>query len=223
MRQWFLNIALALAAVGFVSVAAPSITWAQETDAAHEGHAADGHEEDLGHGNAGGSQGDAAEFKTDLAVYTFVVFLVLLAILSKFAWPQISKALEAREKYVSDQIAAAEAQNQDAKRLIAEHEARLAAAAGEVREMLEEARRDSEHTKSQILEEGRKAAGEELARAVREIERAKEGALHDLAERSAKAVIELSESVIREQLSADRQKAIVRDALGKLTATPSKN
>ena len=68
-------------------------------------------------------------------------------------------------------IAAADAKLEDAKRAVAEHEAKLAAAAGEVRALLDEARRDAEVTKKSIEAEGQKAAKEELDRAVREIDR----------------------------------------------------
>jgi F-type H+-transporting ATPase subunit b len=101
---------------------------------------------------------------------------------------------------------------------LAEHEAKLAATAGEVRAMLDEARRDAEVTKKRIEEEGRKAASDEVARAVREIDRAKDSALQDLAVTSANLAIELGQKVVRDQLhiSPEHQARIVRDALAKL-------
>lgn len=228
MRYWLLILVSAAAVFGLLRTPAPVVN-AQEFEAVRAGRAGDhsahgGHEEDLGHGNAGPQLNDASEFKTDLAIYTFVVFLLLLAILGKFAWPTIIRALEAREKHIADQIAAAEACNQEAKRLLAEHEAKLAAAAGEVRALLEEARRDADVTRKRIEEDGRKAAGEELARATREIQRAKEGAIQDLAVASANTAIELARKVVRDGLTNDQQSQLVREALGKLAATtPSKN
>jgi len=121
-------------------------------------------------------------------------------------------------------IAAAEAKLEEAKRVLAEHEARLAAAAGEVRALLEEARRNGDVTRKRIEEDGRKAASEELARATREIQRAKEGAVQELAVASANVAIELARTVVRESLTDGRQSQLVREALGKLAATsPSKN
>ena len=112
--------------------------------------------------------------------------------LSIFAWPQIAAALDERERKITDNIAAAEARLEDAKRLLAEHEAKLAAAAGEVRALLEEARRDAEHTRRSIEAEGHKAAKDELDRAVREIDRARDAAIQDLAVASANVAIDLA-------------------------------
>jgi F-type H+-transporting ATPase subunit b len=107
---------------------------------------------------------------------------------------------------------------------LAEHDAKLAAAAGEVRALLEEARRDADHTRRSIEADGHRAAQDELARAVREIGRARDAAVHDLAIASANVAIDLARKVVREQITPDQQNQIVKDAMAKLTATaPSKN
>jgi F-type H+-transporting ATPase subunit b len=181
-------------------------------------------EENLGHGNAGPGLEDAAEVKTDLAVYTLVVFLLLLAILGKFAWPAVMHALEERERHIADNIAAAEAKHEEAKRLLAEHEAKLAATASEIRAMLEEARREAEVAKANIVAEAKHAAQDEANRAKREIGQAKNAAMQELAVTSANLAVDLARKVIQEQITPDRQARLVQEALGKFSAvTPSKN
>lgn len=162
-------------------------------------------------------------FSPDLAIFTAIVFLILLAILSWFAWPQITAALDERERKIADNIAAAAARHEDAKRLLAEHEAKLAAAAGEVRALMEEARRDAESTRQRIESEGHKAAKDELDRAVREIGRARDAAIKDLAVSSANTAIELARNVIRVNLTPEQNNQLVRKAAAKLAAEPSKN
>src|SRR5687768_5304918 len=60
----------------------------------------------------------------DLAIWTAVVFLVLLAVLGKFAWPPVAKALEERERRIADHIAAAETRHEEARAVLARHEAK---------------------------------------------------------------------------------------------------
>jgi F-type H+-transporting ATPase subunit b len=160
-------------------------------------------------------------FRTDLALWTLFVFLILFGLLSYFAWPQIAAALDERERKITDNIAAAEARLADAQRVLAEHEAKLAATAGEVRELLEEARRDADHTRKKIEAAGHQAAQDELARAVREIQRAKDGAIQELAVASANVAVDLAGKVIRTQLTAEKNNELIREALSKLT--PSQN
>jgi F-type H+-transporting ATPase subunit b len=160
----------------------------------------------------------------DLAIWTFVVFAVLFILLSIFAWPQIAAGLDERERKIADNIKAAESKLEDARRVLAEHEAKLAAAAGEVRALLEEARRDAEHTKGSIIAEARKAAEGEKERAILEIDRAKDGALHELAVHSANTAIDLAKLVTARELSTERNNELIRDAIAKLPARqPSKN
>jgi F-type H+-transporting ATPase subunit b len=215
-RQWCPALALIAALVTAGSISAqPEMTEAQEAvqSAEHEVHEI----EDAGDPNP-------LNFKGDLAFWTLIVFLLLFALLSKFAWPQISAALDEREKKITDSIAAAEAKHEEAKRLLAEHEAKLAATAGEVRALLEEARRDAEHTRKSIAAKGDQDAKAALERALREIDRAKDGAIHELAITSANVAIELARKVVREKLSQEEQNKLVREALGKLTAAePSSN
>jgi F-type H+-transporting ATPase subunit b len=157
-------------------------------------------------------------FRTDLAIWTFVVFVVLFGFLSYFAWPQIAAALDERERKITDNVAAAAAKLEEAKKVLADHEAKLAAAAGDVRAMLDEARRDAEHTRKRIEAEGKQAANDELARAVREINRARDAAVQDLAVTSANVAVDLARGVVRQEISTERQNQIVRDAIGELKA-----
>jgi F-type H+-transporting ATPase subunit b len=163
-------------------------------------------------------------FDPDLAIFTFVVFILLVIVLGKFAWPQISAALDERERKIQANIDAAQAQNDEAKRLLGEHEAKLAAAAGEVRALLDDARRDAETMRKRIETEGQQAAKAELDRAVREIGRARDAAVQDLAVSSANVAVDLARNIVKQDISADRQKQLVHDALRKLSATaPSTN
>lgn len=182
------------------------------------------HPHDPAHGNASPNLENASEFRTDLAIYTFIVFLILLAILAKFAWPPINRALEEREKRIASHIAAAEAKHEEAKQLLAQHEARLASAADEVRALLEEARRDAEHTKAQIISEARQAAQAEQDRALREVHQATDVAMRQLAETSAALAVQLAGKVVQEEISAAQQDRLVREAVGRLSTTsPSEN
>ena len=184
-----------------------------ESDHGHA--AANGHS--TGEHAAGGhaSEPNPLVFATDLAIWTVVVFVVLLAVLKKFAWGPISEALHRREQGIADNIAAAERQNVEAKRLLGEYEQRLAQASNQVREILEEARRDAEHTKAEILSEAKAAAQAEQDRSLREIRNATDGALKQLAETSAHLAVDLAGKVLSERLQDVDHTRLVRDALGR--------
>ncbi len=155
----------------------------------------------------------------DLAIVTVVVFLLLLAVLSKFAWKPIVEALDRRERSIAENIAAAAAQNEAAKELLSQHEAKLRTASDEIREMLDEARRNAEAAKAGIIAEAKTAAQAEQQRAVREVQHATDAALRQLAEKTADLAVDLAGKIVTEKLTASDHARLVRDAVAQLPST----
>jgi F-type H+-transporting ATPase subunit b len=201
---------------------------ADASHAAHDaGHGDHGHLPEIGHNPpAGVSQKDfesPASFKSDLAIWSFVIFLGLLGLLTKFAWKPIMDGLDKREQGIADMIASTQGANEDAKRMLASYERRLAEATDEVRGMLDEARRDADTTRQAIVAEARKAADEEQARARREIGLAKDDALAQIADRAADLAVEVAGKFLREKLGRDDQARLVRDSVASIGTKPSVN
>src|SRR5690606_40823548 len=117
---------VAIAAVGFAApVTAQDAADVHDTheagDHAHHGDAAD-HAEG-GHGNT-----NPLSIDPDLAVVTAIVFLLLLLVLTKFAWRPIMEGLEKREQHVAQQLDEAERRNREAEEMLQKYQAQLAQA-----------------------------------------------------------------------------------------------
>jgi len=197
-------------------------------DAAHDAsHGDHGHLPEIGQNPPSGtSQKDfesPAWFQTDLAVWSFVVFLGLLGLLTKFAWKPIMDGLEKREQGIADTIAATQAANEDAKRMLASYERRLVEASDEVRGMLEEARRDADSARQAIVAEARKAADDEKTRARYEIGLAKDEALAQIADKAGDLAVEVAGKFLREKMGRDDQTRLVRDSVASIGTKPSMN
>jgi len=221
-----LVLGLALIALATTQVVAQDTPSAPAAAHADDGHAGGdhGHHDHIGTANAGPNLEKPEEIKSDLAFFTFVVFLVLLAILWKFAWGPIIQALERREQAVADHIAQAERNHEQAKLLLAQYEQKLADAANEVRALMEEARRDAEHTKQSILAEAKAGAEAEKARALRDIEAATDSAMETLAQKSAQLAVDLAGKIVRAQLTQADHAKLIQDAIGKFpAAAPGQN
>jgi F-type H+-transporting ATPase subunit b len=177
---------------------------AAAADAAGEGH--------------GGGAVNPVTFDPDLAIVTAIIFLVLLAVLWKFAWGPIVAALDTRERTMAEQLAEAKRSQEESRRLLAEHEARLAGAAAEVKQLLDQARRDADDQKQQILATAQAAAVAEKERAVREIQAAKRTALQELATTSVDRAVDLAGQIVRRQLTPEDHSQLVNDALQKYTS-----
>jgi F-type H+-transporting ATPase subunit b len=191
---------------------------AGKQDAAHgeAGHAAAGHghdETDLGHGNATAAMTNPADLKFDLSIYTFLVFLILLAVLYKFAWGPIATALEQREETIARQIADAKLASDRAAQQLKEYEARLAKATDEARQIVAHARKDAEVAKDKIVAEARDAAQKERDRAVADITVAKNQALDQIAQKSVQTAVALASNIIRREVKPQEHEALIGDAI----------
>ena len=194
---------------------------AHEADVAHEddGHGADGH----GDGHAAVNT-NPLSIDPDLAWFTLLVFVVLFAVLKKFAWGPISEALDERERGIADNIASAQRTNDEAKALLAQYDEKIAQAHEEVRLMLEEARRDAEQTHQDIVAKANKEADASKRRAITDIETATAQALKEVSERGAEMAVDLAGRIIQAEVKPADHAKLIDAALAQVPGPkPSQN
>jgi F-type H+-transporting ATPase subunit b len=159
-------------------------------------------------------------FEPDLAVFTAIIFLVLMAVLWKFAWGPIMQGLRKREEAIAEEIASAQRSREEAKDLLAQYESRLGEAADEVRSLLDQGKKDADSQRQQIIADAQDAARAEKERAVREIDVAKNEALSELAEKSVDTAVDLAGRIVGKQLETADHTRLIQEALEKF---PSQN
>ncbi len=198
-------------------------------DPSHDSHATEAPEHSEGetgesaHGEHDESNTSPLEFKTDLAIWTGVVFLIVLSLLWKFAWGPIAEGLDKREQRIADEISAAEKSNTDARDLLQQYQDKLAASKDEIHQMIEAGKRDAEKIGQGIKEKAQSDADANTRRALEEIELATAGALKELAERSASLAVDLAGKIISEKLTAQSHASLIEKAVSRFSDTPSKN
>jgi F-type H+-transporting ATPase subunit b len=182
-------------------------------------HAAGEHHDDtdLSHGNATPSLANPADPRFDMAIYSFLVFLILLAVLYKFAWGPIAHALEQREETIARQIEEAKQAAEKGAQQLREYETRLAAATDEARQIVAQSRKDAESAKDKIVAEARDAAGKERERAVAEITTAKNQALDEIAQKSVQTAISLASKVIHREVKPQEHESLIGEAINEFS------
>lgn len=167
-----------------------------------------------------GGEEEVSLFAGDLgnAIFTLLIFLLVLVVLAKFAWRPLLSALQNREKYIRDSLEAARRDRQDYEQRLRDLEARMNQAREQASALVEEGRRDAEQVKRRIEEEARKNADTLIERAKRDIGIARDSALKDLYEQSAKLATTMAGSVLRRQLTPEDEQRLISDALAELSA-----
>lgn len=145
-----------------------------------------------------------------LIIWTLLAFLIVFFLLKKFAWKPILASMNEREKGIADSLEAAERIKKEMSQMKSEHEALLVSAREERGQML----RDAKDTKDRIISEAKEQAKLEtnkiIADAQSVIEQQKMAALTDLKNQVGTLVVEVSEKILRRELSnkAEQEKYI---------------
>jgi F-type H+-transporting ATPase subunit b len=136
-----------------------------------------------------------------LIVWTLLAFLIVLFILKKFAWTPILKGLNDRESSIADSIATAEKVKAEMAQLKSDNEALLASAREERSIMLKEAKEIRDKMINDAKDEAKVQASRIISDAHASIQNQKMAALTDIKNEVGKMVVEISEKVLRKELS----------------------
>lgn len=136
-----------------------------------------------------------------LFFWILIAFLLVLFILKKFAWPAIINGLNEREKNIADAISSAEKIKAEMATLKNENETLLQKAREERAQMLKEAKETKEKMIAEAKDQAKEAASKIIADAQASISHQKMAALTDIKNQVGKLVIEVSEKVLRKELS----------------------
>jgi F-type H+-transporting ATPase subunit b len=149
-----------------------------------------------------------------LFFWQFVVFLVVLFVLSRYAWKPITDALKAREQSITDALSQAEKARQEMQQLQSNNQKLLDEARLERDKMLKAAQKQADETR----EEARKRAESDVKRmmdeASRAIETEKQAAIDDMKKQIASLSVEIATTLLKRELSApEQQQALVADLI----------
>jgi F-type H+-transporting ATPase subunit b len=151
-----------------------------------------------------------------LIFWTLVTFLVLLFVLSKFAWGPIIRAMNAREDGIKGDLDHARTGREEAQRLLDEHKAMLMLARKERAEAVEAGRRDAEGLKAEILEEARKQREQLMKQAEAQIQAGLRQARAELKGEAADLAIRAAGRLMGKNLDDATQRRLVEDYLADL-------
>jgi F-type H+-transporting ATPase subunit b len=155
----------------------------------------------------------------DLAVWTVVIFLVLLFVLGKYAWKPMLAGLQKREDSIRSALAEAHAAHEEAKRIQIELQKQLAAAHEQVRQILDEGRRDAEQLREAELAKTQAEIKVERDRLHREIEMETAQAIRKIWSQAAELATLASAKALGRAITEDGHRKLIDEALAEIKAS----
>jgi F-type H+-transporting ATPase subunit b len=151
-----------------------------------------------------------------LMIWTLVLFLFTMWVLSKVAFPKIQEALDRRAKAIADSIEAAERQRRESDELLEEYRQRLSEAREQADDIMARARKAAEMAESEGTAAGKEKREELVAAAKRDIEAETRRSLEQIRQEVADLTVMATEKVTRKALSEEDQRRLVEEALSEV-------
>jgi F-type H+-transporting ATPase subunit b len=169
-------------------------------------------------GGHAAAAGPTSPFEVNFGLFfwTWIVFLILLFVLWKFAWPGILKATTEREEKIRNQLAEAEKINADAKASLAAGQKLQTDARNEAQALLAEARAAVDKERASAAEKIKADQDALVERARRDIASERDKALADLRREAVDLALGAASKVIGKRLDSDADKQLVLDYLAKV-------
>jgi F-type H+-transporting ATPase subunit b len=146
-------------------------------------------------------------------VVELITFLVMMAVLARWVYPEIVRLAEARQRTIAEQLTEAEKARADAEAQLKEAEDRLNEARKTAQSMIEAATKSGEQLRSELKQKAEDEAKRLTEAARKEIEAERERAIQSVRNEVAGLVVAATEKVIGETLDASKHKQLIDRAI----------
>jgi F-type H+-transporting ATPase subunit b len=157
----------------------------------------------------------AGSFNGGDVLATLVIFLILMALLKKFAWGPLMGVMQQREELVASEIEAAENARKETAKSLEEQKTLLKEARTEAQAIIESAKKQGEVQRDEIITTARTEANRLKDSAVREIETEKEKAIAAVRDEVVSLSVLAASKVLGKEISEEDNSALIKETIAK--------
>jgi F-type H+-transporting ATPase subunit b len=175
----------------------------------------------LQHAEEAGGAPNVFNLSTSVSVWTVVIFLLLLGVLMKFAFPPILGYAAAREQRIQNSLDEAKRTRAEAESLLAQQRQELTTARQEAQQLIAEAKHAGERVRAELIEGTRTEQAAMLTRARQEIERERDLAVESVRREAVDIALAAAGRLIEKKLGAEEDRKLVVEFLSRAQAGAS--
>lgn len=144
-------------------------------------------------------------------LFQLAMFIILLALLKKYAWGPLMGIMKQREEHIANEINAAEQSRAETQKLLEDQRNLLKEARTEAQGLIENAKKQGDVQRDEIITLARSEAERIKESANLEIEQQKEKAVAAIREQVATLSVMIASKVIEKELSVQDQEKLIND------------
>ena len=146
-------------------------------------------------------------------IVELITFVVMLAVLARYVYPEIVKVAEARRRAIAEQLREAEKARADAEARLQEAQKKLEDARKTAQQVLEAANKSGEQARQDLKQKAEEEARRISESARKDIEADRERALHSARNEVAGMVVAATQKVIGETLDDHKHRQLIERAI----------
>ena len=160
--------------------------------------------------------GGFTDLEFGLTLWTVVLFAIFAFVLTKLGWKPLLAMIEEREKSIHDTVGSAQKANEEAQRLLAQHQELIREAGRQREEIMKRALADAETVKTDLIAQARAESDRMVHKAKEQIEREKKLAIQELRSSVADLAVEAASKIVQSSLTPEAQKKLVHEFIDNL-------
>jgi F-type H+-transporting ATPase subunit b len=157
------------------------------------------------------------------AIWTLLIFVIVVVVLGKFAWGPVLALLKQREDFIHKSLSDAKHDRDQAEARLKEYAARLQSAQAEAVGIIEEARRDAERLRQELRERARSEADTMVKNAERQIDMQTTRAVQQLRQEAVELSVTIASKILERNISKEDNEKLIADALRQIEASSRSN
>jgi F-type H+-transporting ATPase subunit b len=151
-------------------------------------------------------------------IVELITFLVMLAILARYVYPEIVRLAEARQQAIAEQLKEAEKSRAEAEQRLTEAAAKLEDARKTAQSVIDAATKSGEQLRQELKQKAEEESKRTVEAAKKEIEAERERAVQSVRSEVANLVVSATEKVIGETLDDARHKQLIDRAIAEVAS-----
>ncbi len=151
-----------------------------------------------------------------LMIWSLMTFVILLALLSKFAFPPILEQLKKREETIRGSLEEADKTRVEAGRLLDEYKQQMAEASKEAQKIIGQARTVGENMKAELQAKAHEEAEQMIEQARKQIAYDTDKALAEVRQEVATMSVDIASKVIGRALKPEDHQALIEKEIAEV-------
>ena len=156
------------------------------------------------------------DINAGLIFWTIGIFVILMALLWRFAWPAIVGSVEERERKIQKQLDEAAQARTEAQELLEQHKKLIAGARAEAQDLVAKAKSAAQKERDALIAKGHEEQQRLLDRARKEIGDERDKAIQALRHEAVDLSIAAASRLVEANLDSDANRRLVTEYLAAL-------